>query len=216
MAQVVLQLAFLGALAACGDDPGTGSDSLSPGSGDVPITSKAIAAVTLEHVPHTPHVFTTSTDKEDPDGMVGADLRYDPTGESDGGLLRVVVSPTLEEDPCGEHTDGCERRQVEGGELVVVWQLEEPEEDGGFLAVVMLREDEVVYAYNAAETITKDPRDMELRFPVELLEEIVTDQRLGLTTSQAAVDAGEQIPCWRGGLGGPCEDGGPLPDESGS
>lgn len=40
----------------------------------------------------------------------------------------------------------------------------------------------------SAETITKDPREMELRFQVELLEEIVQDERLGRTTTQAAID----------------------------
>lgn len=187
-------LALLALAAGCGDDPGTGTGSGPPASGDVPITSKAIAAITLERVPQTRHVSSTYTDEQDPDGMVGADLRYHPTGESDGALLRVVVTPTLGQEPCGEHLDGCERREVEGGELVVAWQLEEPEEDGGYVAVMMLREDEVVYASNFAETITRDPRQMELRFSVELLEEIVQDERLGLTTSQAMVDAGEQLP----------------------
>ena len=220
----VAALAVLAVLlaGACGTDDGsTGrsadegapgeSGGLPAGGGDVPTTQRAVAAIALEHLPRTPHLFPADVSSDLPRGTLGAGLRYDPTGESDGRLVEVMVGPPLRLDLC-EGADGCVRRTVEGGELVRLWELEEPEEDGGHLVVLMVRDDEVVYALNAADTITGDPRELDLRFPVEDLEELVQDERLGLTTSRAAVDAGSRIECWRTGPGRPCADGGTEPE----
>lgn len=193
-------LGLLLALGACGTDPGPGGQD---GRDDLPITQRAIAAVALEHAPtDTTHRQATYTDDTDPQGALGADLRYDGGGEDDGGLLRVFLSPTTEqpEDLC-EHADvygGCEVREVDGGRLVFRWFEAEPEEDPGGVSVTMLRPDETVSAGWSGDTITGDPRDQDLRIPVDVLEAIVRDDRISLTTTQDVLDLGERLDDWSG------------------
>lgn len=67
------------------------------------------------------------------------------------------------------------------------------------MVVLLRRADEEVFALTSGDVITGDPREMDLAIPVETLEDIVTDPRLGLTTSRDVVDAGEELADWDGG-----------------
>lgn len=193
------------AVTACGtgtdSDPGPGG---ADGGADVAITQRAIAAVALEHASSdTTRREASYTDRDDAPGALGADLRYDGDGESDGDLLRVFLSPATEptRDPCaeGDLLDGCEVRDVAGGRLVLYWQEEEPEEDPGEVVVVMLRKDETVLVGWFGDPITGDPRAQDLTIPVDVLEEIAQDGRISLTTTQDVVDLGEALDDWEGG-----------------
>lgn len=199
-------------LAGCGDEAAP-----LDGDGDVPITQRAIAAMTLEHAPEdTTSREATYTDRQDPDGALGADLRYDGDGEYDGDLLRVFVAPRQSENPCGDDEEGrCDSREVDGGTLTLAWDVVEPEEDPGYVSVVLQRDEETVSVLWAGDTIEGDPRDQELRIPVETLEEIAQDERISLTTSRAVVDAGEELDAWEGGEPDPhAHDRVPSTDEA--
>jgi hypothetical protein len=183
-------------LAACGDATSPPVTS----EGDVPITQRAIAAMALEHAPdNTTHRQATYTDRRDPKGSLGADLRYRGGGESDGDLLRVFLSPGPgPKDLCRNAGDGCESREVDGGTLALMWVEVEPEEDPGYVSVVMQREDETVSVGWFGDEITGDPRDQDLFIPIKTLEAIAQDPRISLTTSQAVVDAGDELDDWSG------------------
>lgn len=201
-------------LAGCGERTG-----VADGAGDVPITQRAIAAVALEHAPTgTTSRVARYTDLEDPKGSLGADLRYRGDGESDGDLLRVFVLPGRgAKEPCQreEYDDGCETREVDGGRLTFTWTEEEPEEDPGYVAVVLQRDDERVSVSWYGDVITGDPREQDLFIPVDTLEAIAQDARISLTTSQEVVDAGEDLDDWDGGEPDPhAYDRVPSTDES--
>jgi hypothetical protein len=167
----------------------------------VPITQRAIAAVTLEHAPaETTHRQATWTDPRYRGGGLGADLRYHGDGESDGDLLRVFVTPSAgPARPCQGRHPRCVSRNVDGGRLTLSWVLEEPEEDPGYVDVLMQRGDEMVEVIWAGDVIRRDPRDQHLFIPVGTLEDIAQDPRIGMTTTQAVVDAGAALPAWNGG-----------------
>jgi hypothetical protein len=183
------------ALSACG----TGSDAEK--SGDIPITQRAIAAIALEYLPAgTTTREATYTDNHDPKGALGADLRYAGDGEDDGGLLRVFITPKVEKKPCADQaSDGCTVRNVDGGKLVLSWATEEPEEDPGFVDVTMIREGQETQVSWSGDTIKGDPRAQHLRISITRLEAVAQDKRLGLTTSQEAIDAGKGLKEWKGG-----------------
>lgn len=190
-------LALVVVLAGCGDETVPAE-----GAGDVPITHRAIAAMTLEHAPDdTTRREATWADRSYHGGGLGADLRYHATGESDGGLLRVFVTPERgPKDPCAdaESWKHCESRHVDEGTLTLIWQREEPEEDGGFVEVTLQRADETVSVAWLGDPITRDPRKMDLFVPVDTLEEIAQDERISMTTSQVVVDAGADLDEWEG------------------
>lgn len=197
MRRLGMLLVVFALLGGCGDRTGPPHT----GDGDVPITQRAIAAVALDHAPDdTTTRAATYTDRRDPDGALGADLRYRGDGESDGDLLRVYLAPGHgPADPCQDFDDRCVSRDVDGGTLSLGWALEEPEEDPGYVAVTLQRDDETVSVLWAGDVITGDPREQDLFLPLDTLEEIVQDPRISLTTSQAVVDAGEELDDWEGG-----------------
>jgi hypothetical protein len=176
--------------------PARGDDA-----GEVPITQRAIAAVTLEHAPDdTTHRQATWTGPHYDGGGLGADLRYHGDGEYDGDLLEVFVAPGHgRQRPCKGLRPRCESREVATGRLTLTWALETPEEDPGYVHVLLQRGDERVSALWSGEVITRDPRDQDLFIPVETLEEIVQDPRISMTTSPEVVDAGAALPEWKGG-----------------
>ena len=190
---LVAVLCGLVVVAACG----TGSDT-GAGADDVPMTQRAIAAVALEHLPDdtTSRTATATSGDDDPQDSLGADLRY----SRDGGLLRVVVSSPDEKDPCPDEVlDGCVEREVDGGTLVLTWQEEEPEEDPGQVSVLLRRRDATISTSWSGDVITGDPREQDLTISVAAMEDVVQDQRLGLTTSQATIDEGASLDDWDGG-----------------
>lgn len=188
-------MAGLLVVAACGSGSGAAT------TGTIPITQRAIAAIALSHLPtDTTSREATYTDNHDPSGALGADLRYGDDGESDGGLLRVFITPKVSRKPCeAEHLDGCATRTVKGGKLILSWAKEEPEEDPGFVNVTMVRNGQEIQVSWSGDTIKGDPRTQHLRMSIKQLEAIAQDRRLGLTTSRAAINAGKVLKKWKGG-----------------
>ncbi|WP_109506479.1 hypothetical protein [Nocardioides speluncae] len=192
-------------LMAC-DDAGPAADtgtSLPPESDRVPITSRAIAAIALDHLP-------ADTERREPMSPVdhdpraaGARLGYG--GEQDDVSLDVLVSPRVDEEPCPQPYDGCEELKADDGSpMFLRWQELEPEEDPGVVDVVLDRGDERVrIELHGQEEILGDPREMDLSVWVDQALEIAQDPRLRLRTSQEAVDAGERLDRWDEDEGNP-------------
>lgn len=188
--------ALLGALAlvvvstACGDE----SDPSGP-SGTAALTSRAIAAVMLDHLPDdTTHRQATPVDEYSPKGLVGAELSYHGDGEYDGDSVEVTVQPGRL-GPC-DRGDHCTEL---GDDVRLTWGEMIPEEDPGGVGLSRQNGDEVVHLGYAGPSITGDPRELDLEFPVELLAELVSDPRLRLETDPSTVAAGEQVDDWSGG-----------------
>ena len=59
--------------------------------------------------------------------------------------------------------------------------------------------------------IEGDPREADLPIPVSSLEELVQDPRVGITTDQAVIDAGEKVTDWEGGEAADTTDPSPVP-----
>ena len=177
-------------LAGCGD-----SDGDSSASADGPLTSRAVAAVMLDHLSDdTTHRQATYVDEYSPPGLVGADLRYQGGGEYDGDLVRVTVVPG-KPDPCDPSSHCTDL----GDGVTLRWGLQVPEEDPGSVSVQRRRGDEVVTVYLAGPTITGDPRDLDLSPSLAELEDVVRDPRLSLETDGATIAAGEKVEDWKGG-----------------
>jgi hypothetical protein len=70
-----------------------------------------------------------------------------------------------------------------------------PEEDPGYVVVVD-KGDATVAVRNAGPDITGDPRDLDLPISVDDRFAIAHDARVDVTTSRAAVDAGEDLDYW--------------------
>jgi hypothetical protein len=175
---------------------GTTSSSGRASEGDqVPITSRAIAAVMLDHISaRTSRREATYVDETSPRDYVGADFRYHGDGESDGDLVRVTLQrarslPVCERTPCADLGGGAQLR----------WELLAPEEDPGIVAVSLARDGTLVTARVSGPDITRDPRAMELEPSVDALSELVRDPRLRLRTSPQAVADGRQVTDWSGG-----------------
>ncbi|SDS54903.1 hypothetical protein SAMN04488570_2131 [Nocardioides scoriae] len=192
-----LPVAVLGAaaalvLAGCGDGSGAG------GGGEQPLTSRAVAAVALDHLPEdTSSRRAAYVDRTDPEGYVGADLRYGGGEGDDGDLVRVAVTPD-------EPLRGCDQVDVDCAEpaegVVLVWEQEAPEEDPGYVAVMTERDGATVAALAAGPAITGDPREQaDLEPSVETLVRIVSDERLAPLASAATIAAGERLGRWDGG-----------------
>ncbi|WP_426244058.1 hypothetical protein [Nocardioides sp. LHG3406-4] len=165
----------------------------------VPITQRAIAAVALEHLPtDTTSRSAMYTHQRNPDGLLGADLRYHGDGESDGDLVRVSVGPRHDA-ACSEYSHCVSLASPPGTTTTLVWKTEEPEEDPGIYYVLFRHDDEQVLAYAAGPVIRRDPRLQQLEIPVDLLVAVAQDPRLRLLTTQAVVDAGAALPEWEGG-----------------
>ena len=191
--------AVLLSLAACGTGTTVGDD-LPPEGGDVRTTSRALAAVVAEHTGR-PSSATRDTDAAEELGKdgVGVELRYsNHDQQSDGDMLVVAVGTGLDEsylscDRAPEWLAGCV--EMDGG--VVRWEGDAPEEDPGDVYVIEPKEKGAVLMFYAGPRILKDPRDLDLPISVDDLLAIAKDPRVDVTTSQAAVDAGEDLDYWR-------------------
>lgn len=190
-------------LVAC-DEAGPASDtSLPPERDRVPITSRAIAAVALDHLPDdTEQREPTSPFDHDP-RTAGARLGYG--GGQDDVSLDVFVSPRVGEDPCPQLYHGCEELKADDGSpMFLRWQELQPAEDPGVVDVVLDRGDERVRVeLHGPEDILGDPREMDLPVWVDEALEIAQDPRLRLRTSPEAVQAGERLDKWTEDEGNP-------------
>ncbi len=180
--------------AGCGDQEGA-SDEPAP-TGPAPLTSRAIAAVMLDHLSDdTTHRQATYVDEHTPRGLVGADFRYHGDGEYDGDLVEVTVYPG-KPDPCTPASHCTDL----GDGVQLRWGLVIPEEDPGGVSVLRRNaDDELVRASMSGPSITGDPRDLDIEPSVATMAELVSDPRLRLTTDAATVAAGDDVEDWRGG-----------------
>lgn len=183
-------------LAGCGNLGASGSSA-----SDGELTSRAVAAVMLDHLPDgTTRREATYVDETSPAGMVGADFRYGGDGESDGDLVRVTVDRQTMT-PCqdGKTSNDAPCAELDGG-VLLSWDLEEPEEDPG---IVLLRRQndagELVAVLLAGPIITEDPRKQELSPSVDELADLVRDPRLRLTPTAETLAAGEKVAKWKDG-----------------
>lgn len=181
-------------LAGCGEDA-TGTQAGAK-AGTVPITPGALAAVVADHVDGDPLGGTSSSDDfgytEKP---VGADVVLGEGGE-ETGRISVMVGDQYDEGmvECtgdwADVLDGCE--DYEGG--TVMWQEEEPEEDPGILYFAARRGDAMVLVELGGPTINGDPREQDdLPVSTQTLADIAGDERVGLLTTEEAVQAGEDL-----------------------
>ncbi len=178
-------------LAACGTE---GGPAESGESGDEPLTARALAAVAAGYtrVPDSAR-DSADTDRWGKDTVV-VDLLFNGDGEAAGNRLMVAVGTSLGRmyTDCAGFLDGCE--PVEGGQLF--WQEEELEEDPGSVAVIVTKGRTLVLVSQSSERIVGDPRDQDLEITVRDMVDLANDQRINLTTTQKAIDAGAQLPFW--------------------
>lgn len=200
---VMLSAAIL--LTGCGEQTRGGARTaheLPPEDERVAITERAVAAIALDHLPDdtTRRAGMYFEERQVDRGFVGADLRYSGDGEYDGDAVQIRLGPTSEPIRCDVGQDGCERleTEVEGAELVLVWEAVTPEEDPGYVALGVEYEtadEQVVISYSGPE-ITGDPREMDLPITVADLTAVVEDPWLRLRTSPGAVEAGNSLDRW--------------------
>ena len=180
-------------LSGCGDSNGEGG----PGStADGPLTSRAIAAVMLDHLPDdTTRRAATYIDEDSPRGLVGTELplqrrrgvrRRPGRGDGPPGAGGTVRDA---DENCADLGDG----------MTLQWDELVPEEDPGIVLVTRQHGDEVVSALVSGPSITGDPRDLDLEPSVETLMKLVQDPRLQLQADGETLAAGEELSDWDGG-----------------
>lgn len=175
-----------GALAGCGDADEPADDSREP------VTPQALAVVAAERAGVPSHASGSSEA-----AGTGAELRYRADGEYDGDLLAVGVATgdVSEEIPeCGP--DSPVTCVDLGDETTLYYDLVDPEEDPGYVSVVTTKGDATVLVHAAGETITADPRTLDLRWSVDDLVAIAQDPRVDVTTTPETVAAGEELSWW--------------------
>lgn len=195
-------LGLLLTLTAC-DEAGPATDtSLPPESDRVPITSRAIAAVALDHLSDDTE-WRESSDPADHDPRAaGAVLGYGP--EQGDVTFAVRVSPPVDEEPCTKFHDGCvEMEADDGSPMFLRWGELQIDEDPGVVDVVLDRGDERVWIGLGGPEILGDPRELDLPVWVDEALEIAQDPRLRLRTSPEAVEAGERLDKWTEDEGNP-------------
>jgi hypothetical protein len=191
----VLVLSVLTIGAGCGSN---GAEE-PPQGGDLPVTAQALAAVAAEHAGKPDSTRADDDLTEEFTGhAVGAELRYGSDGEYDGDSLALAVGHGLspKERDCagfGDRVSGCVA--VDGG--VLAWEKQVPEEDPGVVYLVVPKGNAVVLLYYAGPDITGDPRKLDMPISVDDLRAIAADPRVDITTSQAALDAGDKVSHWR-------------------
>lgn len=190
----------VGVVAGCsGEAADSGGD---PGR----ITHRAVAAVTLEHLPSdTSSRAASYTDESTPPEQVSVDLRYGADGEYDGDLVSVAVSAQRPEEgeacrsDVGQHCLDLPT-EVKNAQMQLRWTEEEPEEDPGVVGIVLLREGgETASVGYFGPTITGDPRTLDLPIGVEKLVDVVEDPRLRYDATSSTLALGEELDDWEGG-----------------
>lgn len=173
------------------------SNSPTP-SASTPITSRAIAALMLDHLPAGYSSARPAWVYDDsPKGFVGAELRYRPSEGTDGDLVRVSLWSRDDPMTCGSREHCVELPGANGDRVFLAWELQEPEEDPGLFSVWVNRPGEVVYGLVAGPVLKTDPRSLTTGTTVDLLRAVITDERLRLLTTADVVAAGEQVQRWK-------------------
>jgi hypothetical protein len=170
-----------------------------PEGGDVPTTPRSLAYVVSDHVDLDPTRAGVDWAADGyrrlfphPKRAVAASTNF----AGDGNIVVVGVSPErLKERPSCEDGSCADL----GGGVTLTWEEEAPEEDPGLVVVVAELDSHTVVLRYSGPAITGDPRDLDLPIPVDTMVDIVTDPRVAPTTSQAAVDSGDEIDFWLDG-----------------
>ena len=188
-------LAVLAALGGCSEDRIDKIPTMD--GGEVPATPAALAWVAAQHVGR-PQYATRERDfaGELGKGAVGTELRFRAGGQDDGDMLVVAVGTTTPDElhcsPDRELGGGCEA--TDRGTLI--WEDAAPEEDPGNVGVAITKGDAIVLVFQSGPSITRDPRELDLAISVDEMFGIAADSRTDLTTSEQAVDEGEDLPYW--------------------
>ena len=170
-----------------------------PEGGDVPTTPRSLAFVVSEHVDLEPTRAGVDWQADNyrrlfphPQRAVAASTNF----AGDGNIVVVGVSP--EREKVGPSCDDGFCVDLGDG-VTLAWDEVAPEEDPGLVVVVAELETHTVVLRYSGPEITGDPRDLDLPVPVDTMVDIVTDPRVAPTTSQAAVDSGDDIDFWLDG-----------------
>lgn len=194
--RLLLGVLVLSALTACGDR-GEDVSASAPQAGDVATTPRALAWIATQTLPEPDRASATDDFDELGRGAVGMDMRYGSDGEYDGDLLALGVSDRLPRDlvdcEANDYLSGCVTTK-DG--VVLQWEEQTPEEDPGTVVVIVPREDGAAVLFQSGQPITGDPRELDLRVPVTDMIALGQDPRVGPTTTQEAVDGGEDLPFW--------------------
>jgi len=191
-------------LASCGENAGTPADDAAQG-GEAPTTARALAAIAAERVGE-PDSATSSRDLDElyKQEAVGSELRFGADGEYDGDQfeVRVGIGFQLFEPDCDSASiqdnprlGGCEEV---GGGMLLLWEVSEPESDPGAVYVVLSKGAATVLVSQSGPTIDADPRRLDMPISVDDMVAVARDERVALTTSQEAIDAGEALNYWTG------------------
>lgn len=198
--RLLVGVLVLAALSACGDRGDTGDgESSAAVPGDVPVTPRALAWIATQSLPIPDRASATDDFDELGPDAVGMDMRYGSDGEYDGDLLALGVTSRLPREllDCGaadnDYLNGCVTTD-EGA--VVQWEQATPEEDPGTTVVIVPRGRGGVVMFQSGQAVTGDPRELDLRVPVADMIALGQDPRVAPTTTQSAVDGGEDLPFW--------------------
>lgn len=193
----VTVLAMLVLLTGCGTSQ---QHTLVAGSERVPITQRAIAAIMLTHLPEdTTTREAQYTDKSNPAGQIGAELRYRGGDGEDGDLVRATVTPGASGYSCEPSRCVELATEVKGATLQLRWAVGDPEQEPGVFGVLLQRPDEFTYVYQGGPLVTGDPRDLDMSVTVDDMVAVAEDPWLRLQTSTKAIEAGNELEDWRGG-----------------
>jgi hypothetical protein len=170
-------------LAACGSADEVGADDT-----PAPATPEALVAVALSHLTPDPdgiELYTRDAVIDDlgtTSPYIGGQLRW--RSDSDWSLS-VRVQPAGDLDPC----DGCTCEEL--GNARISWQ--EAGEDAPGYVTVFVTEGGELRSVGFEGGFDGDPRDDELFVDLDELAAIVTDPAFALTTTAAAIEAGERL-----------------------
>ncbi len=140
--RTVLLAGIAGLVVLCGC--ATAVPGVTP-SASTPITSRAIAALMLDHLPAGYSSARPAWVYDDsPTGFVGAELRYRPSEGTDGDLVRVSLWSRDDPWTCGSREHCVELPGANGDRVFLAWELQEPEEDPGLFSVWVNRPGVVV------------------------------------------------------------------------
>ncbi|KQY57375.1 hypothetical protein ASD66_16695 [Nocardioides sp. Root151] len=153
----------------------------------VTATPEALAAVALEHTGIEPTLVEGSTE----DGDIGASIEFDNGHQRLG--VGVKEDPGSGDEPCDDRGT-CTTISTDAGDVQLYWEDEEPEEDPGLVIVTFASDEGVNVAYYAGDSITADPRDLDLGVDVDDMVAIVTDERFGTTTTTELTEV--DVPGW--------------------
>jgi hypothetical protein len=188
----LIVLALLLALTGCQDDEPE-AWKLPPESERVKITDRAIAAVALDHVPDDTSLRGPMNIRGDsPPGTVGAKLWYGELETRESGSLGIRIEPVVEPVECDDITNCVDL----GGGLQLIWAEEQPEEDPGYVYLMMRRDGETVIVSDSETSILGDPREQELVVDFDDMVAIARDPRLRTMTGPDVVEAGENLDDW--------------------